>query len=96
MPLDLGNSQREVDWAAADNPDKTLEDKELAQQVFAAVETLSKTRRPVVRMHLAGYHRNEIADLLGWSEAKTRNLLYRGLHDLRETLTKDGVVVERP
>ncbi len=42
-------------------------------------------------MYLAGYERREIADLLGWTEAKTRNLLYRGLADLRETLTTRGV-----
>ena len=33
----------------------------------------------------------EIADLLGWSEAKTRNLLYRGLGDLRARLTEQGI-----
>jgi RNA polymerase sigma-70 factor (ECF subfamily) len=37
-------------------------------------------------MHMAGYHRNEIAELLGWTEAKTRNLLYRGLSDLKAKL----------
>jgi RNA polymerase sigma-70 factor (ECF subfamily) len=42
-------------------------------------------------MHLAGYAREEIAQLLGWSEAKTRNLLYRGLADLRERLTARGI-----
>jgi RNA polymerase sigma-70 factor (ECF subfamily) len=42
-------------------------------------------------MHLAGYERHEIAELLGWSEAKTRNLLYRGLADLREVLDSWGI-----
>jgi hypothetical protein len=28
--------------------------------------------------------------LLGWTEAKTRNLLYRGLADLRERLIERG------
>ena len=46
--------------------------------------------RPV-RMHLAGYPREEIAKLMGWTEAKTRNLLYRGLADLRERLTAEGI-----
>jgi len=45
----------------------------------------------VVRMHLAGHPREEIAALLGWSEAKTRNLLYRGMNDLRERLTGMGI-----
>ena len=33
----------------------------------------------------------EIAALLGWSEAKTRNLLYRGLADLRSALAARGI-----
>jgi RNA polymerase sigma-70 factor (ECF subfamily) len=45
----------------------------------------------VVRMHLAGYERHEIADLLGWTEPKTRNLLYRGLSDLRQILESWGI-----
>ena len=45
----------------------------------------------VVRLHLAGYHRDEIARLLNWTEAKTRNLLYRGLADLRKQMVEvDG------
>jgi hypothetical protein len=42
-------------------------------------------------MYLSGYDREEIADLLGWPEAKTSNLLYRGLADLRNL----GVVTTR-
>jgi len=30
-------------------------------------------------------------ELLGWSEATTRNLLYRGLDDLRAVLAKEGI-----
>jgi DNA-directed RNA polymerase specialized sigma24 family protein len=42
-------------------------------------------------MHLMGHSRDEIAQLLGWTEAKTRNLLYRGLADVREWLVAEGV-----
>jgi RNA polymerase sigma-70 factor (ECF subfamily) len=41
-------------------------------------------------MHLAGYPREEIESLLGWSEARTRNLIYRGLGDLRARLEELG------
>lgn len=64
---------------------------ELQQQVGRAVEKLIPARRSVVRMYLAGYGREEIADLMGWTEPKTRNLLYRGLADLREELTAMGI-----
>ena len=42
-------------------------------------------------MYLAGYPREEIAELMGWTEGKTRNLLYRGLADLRARLTELGI-----
>jgi len=73
------------------SPEYETEQSELGQHIAKAVDALSEARRPVVRMYLAGYERGEIADLLGWTEAKTRNLLYRGLADLRETLSTRGV-----
>ena len=68
-----------------------LEGSELAEQVARAVESIPVTRRPAVRMYLAGYTREDIAELMGWSEAKTRNLVYRGLDDLRRELTAKGI-----
>ncbi len=72
-------------------PDRQMESSELIEQVARAIETLPASRRPVVRMYLAGYPREEISSLLGWSESKTRNLLYRGLADLRGCLTAQGI-----
>jgi len=59
--------------------------------IEAALALVVPSRRAVVRMYLAGYDRQEIAALLRWSEAKTRNLLYRGLDDLRQLLTAKGI-----
>jgi RNA polymerase sigma-70 factor (ECF subfamily) len=42
-------------------------------------------------MYLDGYRREEIAELLHWSDAKTRNLIYRGLADLRAMLLAQGI-----
>jgi RNA polymerase sigma factor (sigma-70 family) len=68
-----------------------MEGQEVAAAVHRAVALLAESRRGVVRMYLAGYDREEIAELLGWTEAKTRNLLYRGLGDLRKTLESWGI-----
>jgi RNA polymerase sigma-70 factor (ECF subfamily) len=73
----------------------SLEESELGATVHRALALLVESRRAVVRMHLAGYDRLEIAELLGWSEAKTRNLLYRGLGDLRGILVSWGIGPER-
>ncbi|HEX6598220.1 MAG TPA: sigma-70 family RNA polymerase sigma factor [Gemmatimonadaceae bacterium] len=70
---------------------EALDAGELERQVLAALELLPLSRRMVVRMYLSGYEREEIGELLGWSEAKTRNLLYRGLVDLRAKLMKLGI-----
>jgi RNA polymerase sigma-70 factor (ECF subfamily) len=59
---------------------------ELVAALARALDTLDVPRRVVVRLHLDGKDRDEIAAILGWSEAKVRNLLYRGLNDLREQL----------
>ena len=75
----------------APGPDQALAESELAEQVERALQSIQPSRRPVVRMHLVGHSREEIARVLGWSEAKTRNLLYRGLADLRERLLAEGV-----
>lgn len=68
-----------------------VERNELTARILGAVDTLQPSRRAVVRMYLSGYEREEIGELLGWTEAKTRNLLYRGLADLRERLTAMGI-----
>ena len=73
------------------DPQGILEGSELAERVSRAIDAIAASRRPAVRMHLAGYPREEIAGLMGWTEAKTRNLLYRGLADLRERLAAEGV-----
>jgi RNA polymerase sigma-70 factor (ECF subfamily) len=73
------------------DPHRKLEGSEVARQVARALDTIPASRRPVVRMYLIGHPREEIAKLMGWTEGKTRNLLYRGLADLRDRLGEMGV-----
>jgi RNA polymerase sigma factor (sigma-70 family) len=73
------------------SPLEELEDKELAASIALAVDTLREPRGLVVRLYLSGHDRVAIAELLGWTEAKTRNLLYRGLEDLRARLARMGI-----
>jgi RNA polymerase sigma-70 factor (ECF subfamily) len=56
---------------------------ELARDVERALATMAEDRQAAVRAHLSGYSRSEIAQLMGWSDIKTKNLLARGLADLR-------------
>ncbi|MDX2194603.1 MAG: sigma-70 family RNA polymerase sigma factor [Gemmatimonadales bacterium] len=66
-------------------------DGELGRLVREALAALAPDRRLAVRLHLLGYPREEVQALLGWSEARARNLLYRGLADLRARLAELGV-----
>lgn len=72
-------------------PDQSVLGREMLDGVAAAMAEMQPNRRVAVRLHLMGYDREEIADLLQWSEAKTRNLLYRGLEDLRHLLIARGI-----
>jgi len=90
-PMDPTTFAAQTTATADPTPAQAVESSETMRQVEEAVEGLSPTRRPVVRMYLAGYRQEEIAGLLGWSEPKTRNLLYRGLADLRGRLGALGI-----
>jgi RNA polymerase sigma factor (sigma-70 family) len=68
--------------------------KQLAGKVQAALARLSDNRRRAVGLYLEGMTSQEIATLLGWSEPKARNLLYRGLSDLRAQLRAEGIEYE--
>jgi RNA polymerase sigma factor (sigma-70 family) len=57
-----------------------------AEELARSLDRLDDRRRPVVRMYLAGYDHREIAELLGWTPGATRNLLYRGLADVKDDL----------
>jgi len=73
------------------NPEQRAQLSDLALRIERAIELIPESRRPVVRMYLAGYGSAEIGELMGWTEAKARNLLYRGLADLRQRLEEAGV-----
>jgi RNA polymerase sigma-70 factor (ECF subfamily) len=90
-PLDAVTEHAEHHAAISPDAEANLNLGELTSAVWSALRDITPSRRPVLRMYLAGYERDEIATLLGWSEAKTRNLLYRGLADLRAVLTARGI-----
>jgi RNA polymerase sigma-70 factor (ECF subfamily) len=56
-----------------------------------AIDSLIDTRRRVLKLYLLGMSKGEISNFLGWSTNKVRNLLYRGLGDLRNKLKSEGI-----
>lgn len=51
-----------------------------------AIESLIESRRSVVQLYLLNLDIDEISDHFRWSQHKTRNLLYRGLADIRRIM----------
>jgi RNA polymerase sigma-70 factor (ECF subfamily) len=89
--------ERQRDGSAI-NPGTSLDDMAEQQQVMRTIETaltqLPENRRQAVGLYLQGWTNLEIARQLGWSEPKARNLIYRGLEDLRRLLRKAGIEYE--
>lgn len=73
------------------SPHEKTETKQILNQVEQILATMDQNRRSAIRLYLQGMTSFEIADVRGWSEPKARNLLYRGLKDLRAGLKAAGI-----
>jgi RNA polymerase sigma factor (sigma-70 family) len=89
---------RKVDKAfqspANRSPDEQFQSRELLQIVRESVDGLIDSRRQVVKLYLSGMSAEEITEYFGWTDGKARNLLSRGLADLREMLREKRIVLE--
>lgn len=75
------------------SPEKLAESAELGAAIDDALETLSPDRQRAVRAHLLGYEVKEIMSMHGWPYNKARNLIARGMADLRRKLVSRGIHV---
>ena len=89
--VESGKSIEEVPQVDMNDPDQQFETRELMEIIRESVNSLIDSRRQVLKLYLMGMSLNEIADFLCWSEAKTRNLLSRGLADIRQKLQEIGL-----
>lgn len=82
----FAEKQMRISESKKDYPAAFPFDEELRDTVARAVESLIESRRKVVRLHLLDMTIEEISSFYNWSSNKTRNLLYRGLADLKRIL----------
>lgn len=75
----------------AGDPQAQLERRELAEHLERALAQLAPERARAVRAHLAGFSVHESMAMFGWSYQKARNLVARGLADLRGALRERGI-----
>jgi RNA polymerase sigma-70 factor (ECF subfamily) len=70
------------------------EDKHMKEVIGKAVDLLLESRRKVVKLFLLNLTIEEISIFLNWTKDKTRNLLYRGLSDLKAILKEKEIDYE--
>jgi RNA polymerase sigma factor (sigma-70 family) len=85
----LEEGTAEVDMAP--DPAARAAGRELGRQVEAAIQALAPDRRLAVRRHLAGHRVRDMMAEQGWSYQKARNLVARGIADLRGALRAKGI-----
>lgn len=74
-----------------DDPHARLRGKEIEGAVNEALEAILPERARAVRFHLAGFAVDDIMALHGWSYGKARNLIARGMADVRQRLKRRGI-----
>jgi RNA polymerase sigma factor (sigma-70 family) len=86
-----GRRAGEVDAEVAEGdgagPFGQLERIELGQKINLAIGALSLDRQRAVRAHLMGFEIHEIMQMHGWGYQTARNLVSRGMADLRRLLS---------
>ena len=75
----------------AESPQHQAERRDLMRKIETILARLPEDRRRAIGLYLEGFTSQEIANLLGWSEPRARNLTYRGLKDLRQQLQAEGI-----
>jgi RNA polymerase sigma factor (sigma-70 family) len=65
--------------------------REQAGQIEASLRELAADRERAVRAHLMGFDVREIMTMYGWSYQRARNLIARGMGELRRSLRAKGI-----
>jgi RNA polymerase sigma factor (sigma-70 family) len=86
-----GAGESALQASPGSSPAAIAERREWLAKIDLALTRLAENRRVAVGLHLQGFTTTEIGNLLGWSEAKARNLVHRGLKDLRRELAAAGM-----
>jgi RNA polymerase sigma factor (sigma-70 family) len=65
--------------------------REKAAQIEASIQELAPDRQRAVRAHLMGFEVREIMSMHGWTYQRARNLIARGIGELRRSLRLKGI-----
>jgi RNA polymerase sigma factor (sigma-70 family) len=86
--------QRKISERRSTYNKENIDTDECKKILKQAVDSLLDSRRKVVKLYLLNMTLEEISEFFNWSPHKTRNLLYRGLNDLKKILQEKGIEYE--
>ena len=87
----VADGEVEAQPDGAQDPAQGLTRREQREHVESSLATLRGDRERAVRAHLAGFTVQEIMEMHTWSYQKARNLIARGMEDLRAALRQRGI-----
>ena len=90
----LSEMQKKIEERKSTYSKGQLQKDNLKEILEKSVDSLIESRQKVVKLYLLNMTLDEIAEFFNWSRNKTRNLLYRGLHDLKRKLEEKGIEYE--
>jgi RNA polymerase sigma-70 factor, ECF subfamily len=90
VPLEVGPVEANL-ATPQPGPEDTDRGREIARELQDCLGRLGEPRRLALVLHLQGHTGPEAARLLGWSEKRVENLIYRGLADVRRCLEEKGL-----
>jgi len=93
-PEQISRSSGPAPGGQAASAETRADQRFLLQKVQAVLRRMAPRKRSAVAMHIRGFTPAEIGRLAGWSEAKARSVVYRGLNELREKLAEEGIEYE--
>jgi RNA polymerase sigma factor (sigma-70 family) len=76
---------------ARPDPSESVTRREQRETIEASLAELRPERERAVRAHLAGFAVQEIMEMHAWTYEKARNLISRGMQDLRAALRRRGI-----
>jgi RNA polymerase sigma-70 factor (ECF subfamily) len=89
-PLETDDGEPLPFASESPGPEEVQEGRETGQGIRDCLQTLLRSRQLAVTLYLQDVSVVDAARILGWELKHTRNLVYRGLGDLRRCLTAKG------
>ena len=90
VPLDPPDSPGSAAATLA-SPSDDIARRDLGREIQDCLERLDEPRRLAASLHLHGFSAAEAAVALRWSLSRARNLVFRGIGDLRRCLEGKGI-----